>query len=81
MDFTALAVKLTEQKLSLEEMLARAYHLGYCEKIGAYGQFAIEKPQQPVLWALIFKDHGVRRVAFSFDGAPSPAYMKLGKIE
>jgi hypothetical protein len=80
-DFKKMAEKFKEQGLSLEDMLARAYHAGYSEKVNGYGQFVVEKPQPAVLWALIFKDHGVRRVAFSFDGPPSAAYIKLGQVK
>ena len=38
---------------------------------------AIDKPQPTVVWALFFKEHGKRRVVFSYDGPPSPAYVRL----
>ncbi len=38
---------------------------------------AIDKPQPTVVWALFFKEHGKRRVIFSYDGPPSAAYVRL----
>lgn len=47
------------------------------ERIADSGRVDI-KPDAPTkLWVLIYKENGKRKVAWSFDGPPSSAYVRL----
>jgi hypothetical protein len=42
-----------------------------------WGTITVDRVQPPRIWALLTKDHGKRKVAFSFDGPPSDAYIEF----
>lgn len=51
------------------------------ERLMPFGSIQIERPQPAVMWALVYRENGKRKVSISFDGPPSDAYVKLIKEE
>ena len=49
------------------------------ERLMPFGEIQSERHQPTELWVHVFRENGKRRVAFSFDGPPSPAYVRLVK--
>lgn len=64
-------------------VISKARHKELLEKekklkqMEPYGALVIDKPQPATVWALFYKEHRKRRVAWSYDGPPSAAYIKL----
>lgn len=47
------------------------------ERLMPFGAIQVGRPQPTPLWVLVYKDNGKRKVAVSFDGPPSDAYMMM----
>lgn len=49
------------------------------ERLMPFGAIQSERQQPAEMWIHVFRENGKRRVAYSFDGPPSPAYVRLVK--
>src|SRR5579859_3524724 len=47
------------------------------ERLMPFGSIQIDRPQPTEIYVLTYKENGKRKVAFSFDGAPSAAYVPM----
>lgn len=71
----ALLKCIEEDQAALKKL--QAENDAYRRNQESFGDVQLENPQPAFMWALVFRETGKRRVAFSFDGPPSPSYVKL----